>query len=645
MPGVFFALKKNYTYILPVFLLLAHSVAHSQLIDTSAYSTDEINVVSSRISTNVFLSPVRVDILNSANIGKVNGSYLSDILRNFGGVFVKSYGGNSLSTISANGLGAEHTLILLNGFKLNSEQNNLVDLNQISKDNIERIEIMNNGSSSIYGSEAIGGVINVITKQSNLQKLDLDINATAGSFAHKKFSGSIGSHIGKLDARLNFSRDVSDNNYNYFFNDGMNMILKQRENAGYEYSEFGVNAKYELNRKLLLRLFSSYTDRYVNLPGIEAGSSPSNANQRDRFWNSIASIEKIVFRNSSLKSEFNFQNSISNYHDNSLSSHYKNITLSNSSRYDYSGKLFSVTSGFDLNYFSLQSNETEGGIKRFQPGLYGSFRIPLSKSVNIFPNLRYDYFSDINKNVVSGKLGLNIKPFENYNLNLKASAGNNFASPTFNELYWNNIGNKNLDPEYSFNADIGAIAGFNLFSENTFEISYTYINATDKIVWTPKGNGIWQPENIGKSESNSAAVSLKSSKTFSNVLEAGLNFYYTFTSSLKKNKNSDNDPTYDKQMFYVPEHVFKFGLMVGYRNFGTNLFYSYIGKRYTDLENRNYLPPSGTVDGNMTQKIELGKFNLKLGIEVNNILNENYQVISGYPMPLRSFNINIGVEH
>ena len=98
-------------------------------------------------------------------------------------------------------------------------------------------------------------------------------------------------------------------------------------------------------------------------------------------------------------------------------------------------------------------------------------------------------------------------------------------------------------------------------------------------------------------------------------------------------------------MFYVPEHVFKFGLMVGYRNFGTNLFYSYIGKRYTDLENRNYLPPSGTVDGNMTQKIELGKFNLKLGIEVKNILNDNYQVISGYPMPLRSFNINIGVEH
>ena len=61
---------------------------------------------------------------------------------------------------------------------------------------------------------------------------------------------------------------------------------------------------------------------------------------------------------------------------------------------------------------------------------------------------------------------MNVKPFRDIKLNIKASAGNNYAAPTFNELYWKELGNKDLKPERSLNMEAGFIYGFNFISDN-----------------------------------------------------------------------------------------------------------------------------------------------------------------------------------
>lgn len=114
------------------------------------------------ISTSVL--PAFVQVLERKSIEMMNGDRLSEILKTFAGVSVRSYGGReSISTISMNGAGADNTLILLDGIRLNSPQNNQFDASQILKEGIERIEVLNGGMSSLYGSEAIGGVVNIIT--------------------------------------------------------------------------------------------------------------------------------------------------------------------------------------------------------------------------------------------------------------------------------------------------------------------------------------------------------------------------------------------------------------------------------------------------------------------------------------------------
>ncbi|MEO8447105.1 MAG: TonB-dependent receptor [bacterium] len=639
-------MKSGYIKYLILILLLC-KVAAGQDKDSSGFITETIKIFGNKIVTNIFDSPVKIQVIGKDKIKNKNGEYLSDILQLTGGAFIKSYGGSgSLNTISMNGLGAEHTLILLNGVKLNSTQNNQIDLNTISKDNIESIEILNNGSSSVYGSEAIGGVINIVTTRNSSNKLNLKLNAQAGSYNQRKITASLQKNAGPLNLSFDYSTERSLNNYDYYFNNGIRKFLKDRQNSNYDFSNYSLNIGLKSGMDARINLYSSYSDQMRNFPGIETGSEASRSTQKDMNWISNLSFEKNFNKVIRLKTQINLQNNLSKYDDKVLTdSYYKNLYYSNSTQVNYINKNIQIASGFDLSHARLYSNEVDGDIKRWQPGIYAASEIDMSEKLKIFPSVRYDYISDIDKSAVSGKFGINFKPFKKTNLNFKTSAGNNFASPTFNELYWNDLGNRSLNPESSVNIDFGAIAGFEMISQNVLEVTYTYIDAKDKIVWSPNSNGLWTPKNISRSVSNIIGVSFDSKKIIARDLMIDLGASYSFTTSLKKNEAYIGDPTYDKQIFYIPQNLAKINVGLTYKTTGVNLFYNYTGKRFTDFENKNSLPGVNLLEGNIYQDMKIWKLNTHVKFEVNNIFNEDYQMISGYPMPLRNYKVSVGIEY
>ncbi|MDQ3021234.1 MAG: TonB-dependent receptor [Bacteroidota bacterium] len=639
-------LNSKIKYLIIIIIFQSWNTLFAQNNDTVKYKTEEIKVLSNKIITSEFDSPTKVQIINIKQINNKNGETLSDILQLGGNIFVKSYGANySLSTISMNGLGAEQTLILLNGFRLNSFQNNQVDLSTIGKDNIESIEILNNGSSSIYGSEAIGGVVNIVTKNNLVNDLEVRLNGEVGSYEQKKVYAGISKRLNNLSIEINYSKETSLNNYEYYFNNGLNKLLKERANSNYDLSNYSLNFDFSA-KNINLNFFSTYTDQLRNIPGIETGSAPSNSNQLDKNWNSIFSYKNIISKNSSVKSQINFQNNLSNYTDrNIINSYYKNIVLSNSSQINFTKRNLELVTGFEINYAVLKSDETEDNARRIQPAVFLVSEINLNNMFKLFPSVRYDYISDIKKNVLSGKFGLNIKPFAKHKLNFKAGAGNNFAAPTFNELYWKDLGNKALKPESSVNADAGAIFNFNLFSDNTVELTYTYIDATDKIVWSPDADGLWTPKNIGKSTSNVFLFDVNANKKFTNDISLNIDLTYSFTKSLRKSKDYENDPGYDKQIFYIPEQLAKCNLSFNYKMSGINIFYSFTGKRFINFENTNFLPAVDLFEGNIYQNFMINKFNAQIKAEVNNIFNADYQFISGYPAALRNYKLVLSFEY
>jgi iron complex outermembrane receptor protein len=270
----------------------------------------------------------------------------------------------------------------------------------------------------------------------------------------------------------------------------------------------------------------------------------------------------------------------------------------------------------------------------------------------LYPSVRSDYYSNINKNVLSGKFGINIKPYEKENLSFKSSVANSFKVPTFNELYWIGLGNKNLLPEKSISFDAGLYYSFTLIADTKLELSYFNITTKDRIVWTPDARGVWRPINIGKVKSEGIDASIRTGFKLYKNFTAAFGFNYNYGTALKKSKDSENDGSYNKQLLYLPQEYAKSSLNLSYEPAGEfvklislNVFYTFTGKRYINSENTRFIPYHELLDANVNLTLNLFKTETTLKFAVNNFTNEDYEVMYGYPMPLRNFKIQIGFKY
>ena len=425
----------------------------------------EILVTSNRIHMSPMLAPNKIQVMSEKYISKLNGDKLSDVLTNSDAAFIKDYGFNSgMKTISLNATQSEHALILLNGVKLNSPENAQFDAALLQMNDVNRIEISNGGSSSLYGSEAIGGIINIVSNDFLYQKaFNIDISNTIGSYGFNKLYVGTGSSLifsgnKLLNLRVSYSNENSKNNYQYYSFNGFSNELKERFNNDYRANTFNLDAAYTLSRTSSIRLFSLYSSWNRGVPGPDFGFSSAEARQIDNNLVSSISFNKTFFGDKEIKTSLNYKYSLMKYYDpltyntsSPINDFYKiNSIINNSEINLFKNTKHEVTSGYELSYNNLLSNEVDKS-KETQIGIYSAAKLEINKLLDkiiFYPSVRYDYFSDINKNVFTGKIGLNLKPFRKANFTLKSSISNNFRAPTFNELYWIGLGNNEALAEH-----------------------------------------------------------------------------------------------------------------------------------------------------------------------------------------------------
>ncbi len=636
---------KTLIYILSV-LFCGTSLAQVSSSKDTLFTIEEINVISNKIETNIFWSPTSVNLIDSKQINSANGERLSDVLKSSGNIFLKSYGGNaSLNTVSLNGLGAEHTLILIDGVNMNSFQNSQADLSLFPKDKIEKIEIMNNGASSIYGSNAIGGVINIITKNPDKDNPHIDISGAYGSYKYAKFSANVSNSVGKINYDLFYSHEKSRDDFNYLYDDGIKEIEKQREKNSFYLNNLYLNLSAKINEKIRLGFNSNYVSQNRNLPGTENGTPVASALQIDENWNNNLSVKINLKNDFFVSSVLNFRNNLMKYKDILSNDYFKNRVISNNSSFGINFNNVKIISGIEILYSDLNTLNYRNMASRNQYSLYTSAEYNFKDKLKFYPSARYDFISDINTGVFTSKFGINYKPFEKLNLNLRSSVGNNFSAPTFNELYWINSGNTGLRPEKSLNYEAGLILNFFAFADNSLELNYTGITLEDKIVWKPAGGGLWKPCNIDKSKSDIFSMSFKIKKNVSKDFMLGLYYSYVYNKSTKMSEDYPGDPSLGKQIFYVPLEMSKLNFDLNYKDFGLNLYYSFTGKRYSDFENLQRLPVIDLLNGNVSYSFKIVTLKMNAKLEVDNILNEDYQVITGYPMPLRNYKFILNISY
>jgi len=633
--------------------------------------TDEIVINANRIKMSNLWAPNKIQVIDEKHIGSLNGGRLADVLKFSDAVFVKDYGFNSgLKTISLNSTQSEQALILVDGVKLNGQDNAQYDIGLLQVDDISRIEISNGGSSALYGSEAIGGVINLITKKFELTKpFGFELKGMYASYGIKKVYVKALQQFKKngrdfINYDIAYSYESGKNDYKYKFFDGFSISTKGRENADYLNHFFNFNFNLKADNKSSLRIIANYNYWNRGIPGIDLGYTPGTSKQIDRDVITSFIYDRTLSKTFQLKSNLDYKYSLRSYYDTAtfnltspINSFYKSLSYTNSTTLNYiPSKKSELDLGYDISYNNIASNDIDGG-NLIHGGMFLAYKYELYNilfpKITLYPSARYDYFSNIHdKNVVTGKIGINILPFEKTDFTFKSSFGNNFRAPAFNDLYWKDLGNKNLKPEKSISFDAGFFYGFNFFAKNEIEFSYFNINTIDRIVWTPGQDNIWRPTNIGKVKSEGIDLSLKSRLDVSKKFNTAIYINYNYASATKKNEDFPGDPSFNKQMLYIPKEFFKSSVMFNYltsskiiKFVSLNAFYTYTGRRYMNTGNTVFAPHYILVDANLEIGFNIFKTDIELKFIANNIFNEDYQVVSGYPMPLRNYKLQISFKY
>ena len=621
--------------------------------------TDEIVVISNKVRVSKLYSPNKIQLIDKDYIRSINGLRLSDVLKFADGIFIKDYGYSSgLKTISQNSAQSEHTLIFLDGIRLNSPQNGVFDLGLLSNEDIESIEISSGGSSALYGSQSVAGVINLSTDHHKNTHF-INVSAMSGSYGLKKYYGSISAEPSlNLKLRLSYSQEWSENRYEYYIRKGSVKIIRQRENSDFMNRNLHTRLYFNLGSNLSARINAVLFSSKKGVPGQELGYGYSTARQEDEGF--ISAVIFSLNKNSySLNYQHSYSYSLMKYYDPSsfgmpaeLNSFHKNNVHESAVNLNYRFSSFSeLSSGITAALANIKSDQTLSGSMR-NMSFSSTFRYGFG-SISIYPSVRYDYYSHLSsRNVFTFRLGANYKPFARHNLSFKSTIGNNFRAPTFNDLYWKDLGNKSLRPERSVSFDAGIY--YKTDSPDTeAEINYFSALTTDRILWKPSSGSIWRPVNIGQVRTRGVTVGFNSEFEISKQLKTLIKTSYTYSKAIKTNEDYKGDPTYLKQLIYIPTTSLKTSLVVNYlpvskiiKLLSYSVFFCYNSRRYTDDENRYYVPAYMVTDMNLMAEFSMSKiFTFFIKGSVDNLFNEEYEVIAGYPQALRGYKLEAGIKY
>jgi len=177
--------------------------------DTTGASLDEVILTANKYEKKQSETGKVVTVITRQQLERSGGKTLTELLNTVVGTTIVGANnalGTNLTT-SIRGASAGNVLILLDGIPVNDPSviTNYFDLNFLNTDQVERVEILKGGQSTLYGSDAVAGVINIISKKAALRKINTNANFTAGSYRTLKQSVGLGGRGKTADFSLNYT--------------------------------------------------------------------------------------------------------------------------------------------------------------------------------------------------------------------------------------------------------------------------------------------------------------------------------------------------------------------------------------------------------------------------------------------------------
>lgn len=666
-----------------VLMLSAGTLVYPQLPLDSVLHLQELEVVASR-----YQEVIPAQRLSGDQLEALNSFSVADAIRYFSGVQLKDYGGiGGLKTIDIRSMGTNHMGVFYDGIQLGNAQNGQVDLGKFSLDNVEEITLYNGQKSAIFQSAkdfSSSGTIYIrsrrprfkTNKSNNLKAL-----VRSGSFDLLNAS-ALWEHA--LSDRISSSMNVE-----YISASGKYPFRYRRLHANgtvaYDTTAIRQNGDVQALR-IEAGLFGDIDDGRWNaklyfydsergIPGAIVNNVwKRSQRQWDRNFFAQASWQKSVTRRYDLLINAKYARDYMRYLNPDTTLMYIDNAFLQHEMYASVANKFSVLKNWDINvstdlqYNSLQS--TMAGFVRpsrlssllalasslsvQQLKIQGSLLASAVKESSLAGSSESAKTAADNREV-SPALFVSFRPVGLPALQLRAFYKHIFRMPTFNDLYYTDIGNAALKPEFTHQYNLG----FQYSSYNAVhwlrnwqvQADAYYNEVSDKIVAVPKGNGMyrWMMMNLGYVEIRGLDVAASGQFVLNNNLHAQVKLSYTFqrAQDFTQRRNQDLQRlTWGGQIPYIPWHSGSVIAGVAYRLWRLNYSFIYVGERYHNSANipENYEQPWYTHDLSVSRNFSWSDWSGKLSLEVNNLLSQDYEVVLNYPMPQRNYKLALTLE-
>jgi len=605
----------------------------------------DIVVTATRLETPAKEVASSVTIITREDLEKMKKSTVLEVLREVLGVTIIQNGGTgAAASMSLRGANSEHTLILMDGVELNDpiSPSRSYDLAHFLLDNIERIEILRGPQSTLYGSDAIGGVVNIITKKGS-GKPRFTLLTCGGSYNTLSTEAGIRGSTEKINYSLGLSHVLTKG-----ISAASTAYPANEERDGYQNLTFsgrvGLTPSDNLEIDLILRSINTKAD--IDNFGGAYGDDPNNTQDyKSLFFK--GQIRTLFFRNrweqilglSLVQNDRQHQNlpDISHPFD-SEKGHFKSKLF----KMDWQNNLFlhetnTLTFGID---HQQEQGESEYDFEDFWGSYSSIFPLQQARLTGFYIQdqirLAHQFFATagvrLDRHSQFGlALTYRLAPayyLEKTGTKLKATLGTGFKSPSLYQLYapatsFGPIGNRNLKPEKSTGWDIG-IEQFLLDSKVLLGVTYFHNDFRDLIDFDFAQGYL----NIGKAESKGAEFYLQAQP---------MDKLQLLTSYMKLEAEDKETGT---RLLRRPEHKFTANLNYSFlKNGNVRLCFIHIGQR-DDKDFSAWPYPQITLPSytllNAAFSFDLSS-NIQVFARLDNLFNQEYEDILGYGTPGFSF--------
>lgn len=622
---------------------------------------------------------IQPQVMTDSVITRLNNYSVADAVRYFSGVQLKDYGGvGGLKTVDIRGMGSQHVGVFYDGIQITNAQNGIVDLGKFSIDDIESIELYKGQKSTIFQSARDYGTSGQIYLQPKTPRFK------TGEKTNLKVQYRLGS-IKTVNPAVRWEQKLSPKlsmafSGEYMYTDGQYKYRYKRKypsgKIAYDTMATRHNSQLHAGRlewslhktgtgsKWGVRAYSYLSKR--GLPGAIINNNFGEDHQKLEDRNIFTQGHWVKSISSKFKTQLKakFAYDYNHYIDTiapekpQIDNTYiqREFYLSSSSLYKIAEN-WSANLAIDFQYNNMDANLYQFSIPKRYTTLtalatnYEWHRWKLQASLlgTFVTNQTKRNKTPENEQKWTPAFFLSYQPWTKENLSFHAFYKESFRMPTFNEMYYKVLGMSLLKPEFTRQYDIGLSydkSFKNSFFKNvSFKLDGYYNEVQDKITSAFNGNMFtWMNLGLGEVQIKGIDVQVDGELELGAVHLRPL-FSYSF---MQAQDFTDKNKTYYGNLIpYSPRNSGSLSLLADYQDWGLNYSFIYTGSRYDSNQDNisyNYLPPWFTHDLSFQKKFQWKKFHATVSVEVNNLLDQYYDVLLNYPMPGRNYRMVLKFE-